>query len=294
MCLFTHFFSLYYFFVVENYLTIFSHILIRKQKKINKMEDVALTQIVFELKELGLSTHEALTYTTLLTKPNMTANALCTETKIPDSKIYYTLDSLSKKGMVTIQQSTPSIYRAVAPSEAIANLKQQLKDELDQKNRQADNLTRKLIPLYDSAEKPEELEIAYIIRGQKSIVNRLKTLIQGSKREITMFMTLPDVLAELHPFLKEAKEKHKLKLNIAVTPQIAASQDLSDLGDVKCLYCNLAMFISDMKTLVTLTNWPSQVALMTQDQGIIRAGRDYYDNPRCCGTERKQGCTNCS
>jgi len=40
------------------------------------MENAALTQIVFELKELGLSTHEALAYTTLLTKPNMTANAL--------------------------------------------------------------------------------------------------------------------------------------------------------------------------------------------------------------------------
>ena len=97
------------------------------------MEDIALNQIVSQLKELGLSTHEALAYTTLLTKPSMTASSLCTETKIPDSKIYYALDSLSKKGMVAIQQSTPSIYRAVAPNEAITNLKQQLKDELDQK-----------------------------------------------------------------------------------------------------------------------------------------------------------------
>ncbi len=257
------------------------------------MEDIAVTQIVSQLKELGLTTHEALTYTTLLTHPNMTANTLCNETKIPDSKIYYALDSLSKKGMLTIQQSTPSIYRAIAPNEAITNLKQQLKEELDQKIKQADVLVTKLTPIYDSAEKPEELEIAYIVRGQKSIVNRMKSLIQASKREITMFMTLPEVLKEIHPALKEAKEKHRVKLNLAVTQEIANSQDLKDLGEVKILYCNLAMFISDMKNLVTLTNWPNEVALMTQDQGIIRAGRDYFDNPRCCGESPKQRCEKC-
>jgi HTH-type transcriptional regulator, sugar sensing transcriptional regulator len=246
------------------------------------MEDIALNQIVSELKELGLSTHEALAYTTLLTHPNMTASSLCAETKIPDSKIYYALDSLSKKGMAAVQQSTPSIYRAIEPNEAIANLKQQLKDNFDQKIKHADVLMGKLIPLYDSADKPEELEIAYILRGQKSIVNRIKSLIQSSKREITMFMTLPNVVEGIHSALKDAKDKRKVKLNIAVTPEIANSQDLSDLGDVRTLYCNLAMFISDMKNLVTLTNWPNEVALMSQDQSLIRVCRDYFDNPRCC------------
>ncbi|HEY9756728.1 MAG TPA: helix-turn-helix domain-containing protein [Oculatellaceae cyanobacterium] len=257
------------------------------------MEDTATNQITLQLKELGLTTHEALTYITLLTHPNMTANALCNETKIPDSKIYYALDSLSKKGMLTIQQSTPALYRATAPNEAITNLKQQQKEQFEEKMKQADTLIAKLTPLYDSAEKPEELEIAYIIRGQKSIVNRLKTLIHNSKHEVTLFMTLPEVLKEIHPALIEAKDKRRIKLNIAVTSKIAATQNLSDLGEVKHLYCNLAMFISDMKTLVTLTNWPNQVALMTQDQGIIRAGRDYYDNPRCCGNKAKQPCGNC-
>lgn len=279
--------------VVEKYLTVFSHTLIENRRRNQTTEDIALTQIVSQLKELNLTTHEATAYITLLTHPNMTANALCNETKIPDSKIYYALDGLSKKGMLTVQQSTPSIYRPIAPSEAVANLKQQLKDELDEKMKQADVVISKLTPIYDSAEKPEELEIAYILRGQKSIVNRMKTLIQGSKREITMFMTLPEVLKEIHPALREAKEKRRVKLNIAVTSEIINSQNLTDLGDVKILYCNLAMFVSDMKNLVTLTNWSNEVALMTQDQGLIRTGRDYFDNPRCCGNSPKQSCEKC-
>lgn len=250
------------------------------------MEDIAANQIISQLKELGLTTHEALTYITLLTHPNMTASALCNETKIPDSKIYYALESLSKKGMLTVQQSTPSIYRATAPSEALANLKQQLQDQLEEKMQEADTITTKLMPLYDSAEKPEELEIAYILRGQKSIVNRLKTVILGTKREITMFMTLPEVVREIHPALLDAKEKRHIKLNIAVTRQITESQDLSDLGEVKVLFCDLAMFISDMRTLVTLTRWPNEVALMTQDPSLIHVGRDYFDNPRCCRSKQ--------
>jgi sugar-specific transcriptional regulator TrmB len=250
------------------------------------MENGALNQIISQLKELGLSTHEALAYITLLTHPNTTASALCNETKIPDSKIYYILDGLSKKGMLTVQKSTPAIYRPIPPNEAVANLKQQLKDDLDEKIKQADVITSKLTPIYDSSEKPEELEIAYILRGQKSIVNRMKNLIQASKHEITMFMTLPEVVKEIHPDLKEAKEKHRVKLNIAVTPEIANNQDLSDLGEVRILYCNLAMFISDMKNLVTLTNWPNEVALMSQDQSLMQVCRDYFDNSRCCGTKR--------
>jgi len=104
---------------------------------------------------------------------------------------------------------------------------------------------------------------------------------------------LPEVVKEIHSALKEAKEKRRVKLNIAVTPEIANSQDLSDLGEVRILYCNLAMFISDMKNLVTLTNWPNEVALMTQDQSLLRVCRDYYDNPRCCGTNTSSKKTSC-
>ena len=71
------------------------------------MENTALNQIISQLKELGLTTHEALTYTTLLTHPNITASALCNQTKIPDSKIYYALDSLSKKGMISSTTEHP-------------------------------------------------------------------------------------------------------------------------------------------------------------------------------------------
>jgi len=242
------------------------------------------TQIVSRLKELGLSTHEALAYTTLLMHPDITASTLCKETNIPDSKIYYALDGLSKKGMLIVQQGNPNIYRPLPPKEAIDNLKQELTVKLSEKIKEADVLVDQLTPLYDSAEKPEELELAYIIRGQKNIINRMKTLIQTSRQEITVFIPFPEVLQEIHSTLREAKEKRRVKLNIAVTPEVMKNEDLSDLGEVKLLCCVLGMLISDMKILLTLTSWTNEVAVMTQDQNLMRVCRDYYDNPACCTT----------
>ena len=81
-------------------------------------------QIVAHLKELELSTYEATVYATLITHPTMTASALCKETGIPDTKIYYALEGLNEKGMLTIRQGNPKIYRPNPPKEAIAKVEE--------------------------------------------------------------------------------------------------------------------------------------------------------------------------
>jgi sugar-specific transcriptional regulator TrmB len=252
-------------------------------------ETVARDRIVSRLKELELPTHEALTYLTLLTHSNMTASTLCKETGIPDSKIYYALDGLSTKGMLIIQKGNPNIYLPMAPKDAVANLKQQLTERLNEKIKEADVLVDMLTPVYESAAKPEELEVAYIIRGQKNIINRMKTLVAAARKEITIFISHPAVLIGLKESLIEAKEKRRVKLNIAMTREIFEKEDSSNLGKIRLLGCSpnqsvesLGMIITDMRTLLTLSDWFDEVAMLTQDQNLIRVCRDYYDNPACC------------
>ncbi len=274
----------YYWMVVVRYLRVVSQQLGRKQESaiVSIREAAVRKRLVSELKELELSTHEALVYTALLAYPNTTAGTLCKETSIPDSKIYYALDGLVKKGMVIVQEGNPSIYRPIPPKEAINNLKQQLTGKLNEKLREADVLAEKLTPIYDRAEKPEELELAYIIRGQKSITNRMKKLIEAAKREITVFIPNKSILQEIREPLVKAKNKRGVKLNVAVTPEVHVDEDFSDLGEVRLLCCVLGMLISDMKTLLTVSNWSDEVAVLTQDQNLMRVCRDYYENPACC------------
>jgi len=245
--------------------------------------------MVSRLKELELSTHEALIYLTLLTRSNLTASVLCKETGIPDSKIYYALDGLSKKGMLIVQKSNPNIYSSIPPKEAIASLKNLLTESLNEKIKEANVLVDILTPIYESAEKSEELEVAYIIRGQKNIINRMKALVTTARKEITIFISYPAVLKELKESLIDAKERRRVKLNIAMTQEVFEKEDCSNLGEIRLLCCSLeqsisslGMLISDMKTLLTVSDWGDETAMLTQDPNLIRVTRDYYDSPTCC------------
>jgi sugar-specific transcriptional regulator TrmB len=236
-----------------------------------------------------MPTHEALAYLTLLTHSNITASTLCKETGIPDSKIYYALDGLSKKGMLIVQKGNPNIYLPAPPKDAIANLKQQLTERLNEKIKEADVLVDMLTPMYESAEKSEELEVAYIIRGQKNIINRMKALVETAQKEITIFISYPAVLKALKEELTAAKERRRVRLNVAMTQEVFEKEDSSYLGEIRLLRCSvdsLGMLISDMKTLLTVSDWMDGAALLTQDQNLIRVAKDYYDSPSCCTTVR--------
>lgn len=246
-------------------------------------------RLVTRLKDLDLPTNEALTYITLIIHSAMTASAICKETGIPDSKIYHALDGLSRKGMITVQKGNPNLYQPGPPQEAVANLKNQLMESVNEKIGEADALVNVLIPIYENAEKPEEFEVAYIIRGQKNIINRMKALIEMARKEITFFTSLPSVLKELKDSLIEAKEKRRVKLNIAMTQEVYRKGGYSDLGEVRLLCCStepsissLGMLISDMKTLLTLSDIGEETAILTQDKNLIRVTRDYFDSPTCC------------
>jgi sugar-specific transcriptional regulator TrmB len=249
---------------------------------LNPKETVTQDRIVSRLKELELSTYEALTYFKLLTHPNVTASTLCKETGIPDSKIYYALDGLSKKGMLIIQKGTPNIFLPISPEEAIANLKQQLSERFDEKIKEAEALVDALSPLYDNAQKPGKLEVAYIIRGQRNIISRMKALIETARKEVTLFISYPAVFRELKESLVTAKERRRIKLNVAVTQEVYEKEDSSSLGEVRVLCCSVGMLISDMKTLLTLSDWVEETAMLTQDRSMIRVARDAYDNPSYC------------
>jgi sugar-specific transcriptional regulator TrmB len=248
-------------------------------------ETVARDRLVSRLKELELSTHEALIYVTLLAHPRTTASTLCKETGIPDSKIYYALDGLSKKNMLMVQKGNPNIYVPVSPKEAVANLKQQLTERLDEKMKEAAVLVDMLTPMYESTGGREELELAYIIRGQKNIINRMKALIETARKEITIFISYPAVLKAVKQSLTDSRERRRVKLNIAMTQEVFEKEKPSDLGEVRLLCCavdSLGLIISDMKTLLTVSDWMDGAALLTQDQNLIRVTKDYFDSPACC------------
>jgi hypothetical protein len=99
-------------------------------------------------------------------------------------------------------------------------------------------------------------------------------------------------LKELKESLAQA-EKRGVKLSIAMSEE-AFEEDLGYLGELRLLTCSaeqssldsVGMLISDMKTLLTVSNWMEESALLTQDKNLIRIAKDYFDSPSCCTSER--------
>ena len=183
--------------------------------------------------------------------------------------------------MLTVRAGNPKIYRSIPPKEAIANLKQQLTEKMNAKLREADVLADMMLPIYESAEKSEELEVAYIVRGHGNITNRMKALIETARKEVTLFVSYPALLRELKPALKAAKESRGIKLNIAMTEEMLQNEDLNELVEMRQLCCPVTLLISDVNTLLTVSDWGEETAMLSQDLNLIRVARDYYDNSLC-------------
>ncbi|MCW4029206.1 MAG: hypothetical protein NWE92_06115 [Candidatus Bathyarchaeota archaeon] len=246
-----------------------------------KNDAIAKDRIIQGLKNLNLSTYEAEVYATLLSHPSMSASALCKETGISDTKIYYALDGLSEKGMLIVRNASPKIYKPVPPKEAISNLKQRLTEKLKEELKEADVLTDLLIPIYESTDKQDELEVAYIMNGKINIVNKMKTLMATAKKEITFFVSYPMLFQELETTLREAQDR-KIRINIAMTEKMLKTENIKGLGDTRQLCCDVTLLIIDVKTLVTVTDLKfSETAMLSQDKNLIRVARDYYENSMC-------------
>lgn len=245
-----------------------------------KIDKSILSSFISKLKTLGLSTYAAKTYLALLSSPNASAGFLCNETGIPDSKMYYALGELAKKGIIIAQVGTPNIYKPIHPKEAISNLKQQLTEDLNQKINEAESLADSLSPIFESTEGEEDIGLAYVIRGRRNIVKKMKDLINSAKKEIVLFISEKDLLEELVTPIAEVNRNVETKL--ALTRNLSRAAKTKGLGQQRTLNCVCNVVISDMKTLITVSSWKNEIAIMTNDKGLITMSKEYYENPKCC------------
>ncbi len=236
-----------------------------------------------KLKTLGISTYAAKTYVVLLANPNVSAGFLCSETGIRDSKMYYALSELSKKGMILKQAGTPNTYKPVHPKEAIDSLKQQLAEDLNHRMNHADTLADSLSPIFESSGGKEDLELAYVIRGRRIIVKKMKDLISSARREVVIFISAKELFNELMPFISHIADVNKhVEIKLALAPTLFKKAKTAGLCQIRTLGCLCNLVISDMKTLITVSSWKNEIAIMTSDEGLITMSKEYYENPKCC------------
>jgi len=250
-----------------------------------KLTADAVRSILSRLRELGLTTYEAQAFLALVQNPDISATQLCNETGIPDSKIYFALEELHRKGLIVIREGTPRSYRALSPREALAKLKAQMSEEYQARLAKLDELRVTLEPLYKKSER-SEIGLAYVMKGFDNVLSRMIEVLKTARREVILFIPDVTIYERLAPQL-EGLRRNGVRIRMAIAPRMRKHVETSRYTEVRemsprCDECWLT--IVDGKTVISSSEWKTERchAILTQDPVIIAMSEEYYESPRCC------------
>ena len=239
------------------------------------------------LRDLGLATYEAQAYLALIHNQDSSASQVCNETGIPDSKVYFALEELHRKGLIVVREGVPRVYRALHPKEALSKLKSQIAQEYEQRVEKLNQLAIGLEPLYSRAGR-EDIELAYVLKGFDNVLGRMIELLKSAKREVILFIPNKNIYERLSPQL-DTLHRRGVKVKLAVDPRIRKQIDPRHYAEVReiapsCEDCWL--MVVDSKTVISSSKWDSDRchAILTQDPVLVAMSREYFESPRCCVT----------
>ena len=165
-----------------------------------------------ELRDLGFNEREARVYLALLDQGTATATQLAVASRVPQNKIYESLESLAKAGLCRRQRSgRQSLFAAVDPAVALAAPLGALQDRLEQARR----ASRDLADRFAAAPRAESsLGDVEVLRHRDAIRERYLKLLAGARRDIAGF--------SCGPYAYENRE------------DLAAQFDMGKLVDSRC------------------------------------------------------------
>jgi len=121
------------------------------------------------------------------------------------------------------------------------------------------------------------------VKGKRNIADRMVTAIEQSRRELTLLVSDSQLLKVISNALIQAR-KRRIKVGIALAPELRKTENLNLLGDARTLNCECDILIVDSEKLVTASHMDREdaYAIVTSDRSMIRMSREYFDNPNCC------------
>jgi HTH-type transcriptional regulator, sugar sensing transcriptional regulator len=171
----------------------------------------------------GLNLYEAKIWTALLSRGIATAGELSDIANVPRSRSYDILESLEKKGFVTMKFGKPIKYIAVQPSEVVERVKKHMvsetKTRIDRLDKIRDTeILDELQHLHTQGiELVEPSELSGSIRGRHNLYNHLELMIRTSEKTVTIVTTTQGLIRKVEGFLPvfEDLKKRGVKVRIA-------------------------------------------------------------------------------
>ncbi|MBI4175932.1 MAG: hypothetical protein HY518_01910 [Candidatus Aenigmarchaeota archaeon] len=149
-----------------------------------------MEEVLNLLKELGMQEYETKAYLALLRTGISTAEQVSTQADIPLTRVYETLVSLQRKGLIAVINIRPKKYKLL-PLKALENIVEEKKERMMSEIARAEAVLKKITSM---APKPngkanlqQEQEDIWIIKGRKNGVRVIRDADRNAQREILIF-----------------------------------------------------------------------------------------------------------
>jgi sugar-specific transcriptional regulator TrmB len=153
------------------------------------------------LGRFGLSSYEARVFIALEKLGSGTASDIAEVTDVPRSQVYGAAESLSDRGLVEVQQSTPIRYRPVDPAQAEARLTERIAEEREMAFGYLEEVEGSL-----SRDAERRAEV-WTVEGSVHISERVRTLAADAEDRIVFGTGEPEMFdQELRSVLAERAE----------------------------------------------------------------------------------------
>ncbi|TFG10097.1 TrmB family transcriptional regulator [Candidatus Heimdallarchaeota archaeon] len=169
-------------------------------------------ELTLKLKALGLTQYEVKTLITLIALSSATAEEIHQQTDIPTPRIYDTIDSLEKKGLVRTISGRPMRFEAFNLKKGLDNLFRFTEEEYHDKLDKMAIVSREIITLMNDPEyqsrliiKPDELLEAYSSLEEMQL--KTKDIIKKANKEVSIFTNVFYWYDQVKQELKEAKDR---------------------------------------------------------------------------------------
>lgn len=146
-------------------------------------------KIESQLKNMGMREYESKAYTTLLHKGICTAEHINKFSGIPLTRVYETLQSLEKRGLVVVLNTRPKRYKIVSIEcleNLIAERKGMMKEEI-KKLEDTFSSIRELAPKVQEDLIDSTKEDIWIYRGRENVIRRIMDAEKDTENEILVF-----------------------------------------------------------------------------------------------------------
>ncbi len=210
----------------------------------------------------GLNLYEVRIWTALISRGVSTAGELSDIGNVPRSRAYDILESLEKKGFVTMKLGKPIKYLAVEPGEVVERVKKYLMNNTKTKIKRLSDLKggdvlNELEVLHKQGiQFIEPTDLSGALRGRHNIYTHLETMIKNAEKSVLIVTSAKGLVRKieaLKPELEKLKRKN-VKIRIASNMSkdaVKVAQDIAKLAEIKVMNkVNARFAIVDGKDLM--------------------------------------------